>query len=140
MVDPLTQNSIVTPRQSRDLKRKSAATLPSHGSGVAVMSFHGGALQIQVTLSIPIEIRAKDVEVDLLTRREANLTVAQNRVLDLIMTGLENTEIANELHVTTRTAKFHVSNVLGKMGCANRTELVRAMATRQGEKECGNGS
>ncbi|MGH9740563.1 MAG: response regulator transcription factor [Candidatus Acidiferrales bacterium] len=104
------------------------------------MSFHGGALQIQVTLSIPIEIRAKDVEVDLLTRREANLTVAQNRVLDLIMTGLENTEIANELHVTTRTAKFHVSNVLGKMGCANRTELVRAMATRQGEKECGNGS
>ncbi|MGH9687739.1 MAG: response regulator transcription factor [Candidatus Acidiferrales bacterium] len=104
------------------------------------MSFEDGALQIQVTLSIPIEIRAKQVKLDLLTRREAKLTVVQSRVLDLIMTGLENKEIANELHVATRTAKFHVSNLLAKMGCANRAELVRVMASRQGEEECGNGS
>ncbi|QSB15009.1 AAA family ATPase [Natronosporangium hydrolyticum] len=54
------------------------------------------------------------------TRR---LTARERQVLDLIVAGLTNREIAERLGVAARTVAVHVSRVLAKTGSASRTEL-----------------
>ena len=43
-------------------------------------------------------------------------------VLRLVGRGLSNKEIAAELVITERTARTYVSNLLGKLGLASRTQ------------------
>jgi NarL family two-component system response regulator LiaR len=52
-------------------------------------------------------------------------------VLILLARGLTNKQIAAELVISERTAKFHVSSLLSKFGASNRTEVV-AIAAQQG--------
>lgn len=53
------------------------------------------------------------------------LTAREAQVLDSVIWGRSNKEIASILVITERTAKFHVSNILSKLGLERRTELVR---------------
>lgn len=55
---------------------------------------------------------------------EQSLTAREGQVLQLLFRRLTNKEIAYELSVTERTAKFHVSNVLYKLGFENRKNLL----------------
>ena len=50
------------------------------------------------------------------------LTAREQEVLRLIGRGAANKEIAAELSITERTARTHVSNILGKLGLASRTQ------------------
>lgn len=52
----------------------------------------------------------------------ALLSPREVEILRLIAQGLENTQIAEELHISPRTAKNHVSNVLSKLGLSNRVQ------------------
>jgi DNA-binding CsgD family transcriptional regulator len=54
---------------------------------------------------------------DVLTRRELD-------VLRLLARGESNSGIASELVISTRTVKFHVSNILEKLRVGNRAEAV----------------
>ena len=58
-----------------------------------------------------------------------DLTDREKDILALMVEGLPNNEIAKRLVVSESTVKFHVSNILGKLGCASRTEAV-AMALK----------
>lgn len=53
-----------------------------------------------------------------------SLTPREQEVLGWMVKGLSNSEIAERLVVSPVTVKFHVSNILSKLGCANRTEAV----------------
>ncbi len=56
---------------------------------------------------------------DLLSATDGNgiqLTRQEERVLQLVAKGASNKEIAEQLCVSERTAKFHVSNLLRKFG------------------------
>ena len=59
-------------------------------------------------------------------RREAEpvepLTGREKEVLAQLAKGASNKEIAYELGITERTARTHVSNILGKLGLASRTQ------------------
>jgi len=50
------------------------------------------------------------------------LTAREQEVLRLLARGAANKEIAAELSITERTARTHVSNILGKLGLASRTQ------------------
>jgi DNA-binding NarL/FixJ family response regulator len=50
------------------------------------------------------------------------LTDREKEVLALVGKGMANKEIAYELGITERTARTHVSNILGKLGLASRTQ------------------
>jgi NarL family two-component system response regulator LiaR len=50
------------------------------------------------------------------------LTEREVEVLSLVAQGLSNQEIADQLIVSERTVRKHVSNILGKLHLANRTQ------------------
>ena len=52
------------------------------------------------------------------------LTERETDILKLMVDGLSNTAIADKLIVSQSTVKFHVSNILSKLGVNSRTEAV----------------
>jgi NarL family two-component system response regulator LiaR len=60
-----------------------------------------------------------------------DLTERELEVLALMVEGLNNTQIAGRLTVSSSTIKSHVSNILSKLGVASRTEAV-TLALRKG--------
>ena len=50
------------------------------------------------------------------------LTEREFEVLRLLAQGQSNKQIASQLHITEKTAKVHVSNILGKLGVQSRTQ------------------
>jgi NarL family two-component system response regulator LiaR len=61
----------------------------------------------------------------------AELTPREREVLVLIASGMSNKEIARELVLNERTVKGHVSNILSKLGLADRTQAA-LYAVREG--------
>lgn len=59
------------------------------------------------------------------------LTPRELEVLQLLAEGLPNKTIADRLHISEHTVKFHVNALLGKLGAQSRTEAV-VRATRLG--------
>ena len=57
------------------------------------------------------------------------LTKREREVLALVAQGRTNRQIADELFISENTAGVHVSNILGKLGVAARTEAA-AVAVR----------
>ena len=53
-----------------------------------------------------------------------DLTGRETEVLDMMAQGLTNSQIAERLTVSESTVKFHVRNILSKLGAANRSEAV----------------
>jgi DNA-binding CsgD family transcriptional regulator/tetratricopeptide (TPR) repeat protein len=61
----------------------------------------------------------------------AGLTEREREVLVLLASGHSNKEIGTELFISPKTVSVHVSNILGKLGAASRTEAA-AIAHREG--------
>ena len=58
-------------------------------------------------------------------RRNVELTPTELKVVQLLAQGMANRQIADVMNVSQRTIESHVSNMLGKTGLHNRTELAR---------------
>jgi len=52
----------------------------------------------------------------------ADFTVRERDVLKLVAEGFANKEIASRLHISEKTVKTHVSNILQKLGVQDRTQ------------------
>ena len=84
--------------------------------------YNGGSLlQPVVAARLLRQVSSAPVLPDTLTERELE-------VLRLLAKGRQNKEIANELVISERTVKFHVSAILAKLGVGNRTEAVSKAA------------
>ena len=67
---------------------------------------------------------------------DKGLTARELEILRLMVDGLSNPDIAKKLFVSRSTVKFHVSNVLMKLGASSRTEAVSmAIHERLGRSE-----
>src|ERR1700760_1177376 len=54
----------------------------------------------------------------------AQLRPREREVLELMVAGMRNREIAERLFITVRTVKFHVSNILRKFDAQSRAEVI----------------
>jgi NarL family two-component system response regulator LiaR len=63
--------------------------------------------------------------------QEEGLTSRELEILRLMVHGDSNPEIAEKLFVSRSTVKFHVSNILMKLGTATRTEAVAVAVQRK---------
>ncbi|MGZ7041282.1 MAG: response regulator [Thermoanaerobaculia bacterium] len=59
------------------------------------------------------------------------LTPREREVLRLVADGLSNKEIGVRLNITERTAKFHVTAILNKLGAENRAQAVAVAKERR---------
>ena len=75
----------------------------------------------------PLAPEAAEVLIKAATHKDEpdpGLTDRELDILRLMVDGLSNPEIAKKLFVSRSTVKFHVSNVLMKLGATSRTEAV----------------
>jgi RNA polymerase sigma factor (sigma-70 family) len=82
-----------------------------------------GALEPALALSV--EQRARHAELQALEALLATLTAREREVLDLVVLGRLNKQIASELGVVEQTVKVHRARVMEKLGAESVTDLVR---------------
>lgn len=90
----------------------------------AVRVVHQGGSLLQPSIVSQLLRQFNQPQIEKLTGREME-------VLALLAQGMQNREISNELTITERTVKYHVSSILSKLNVGNRTEAV-AVAAQQG--------
>ena len=59
---------------------------------------------------------------DILTQK--GLSNREAEVAELVVKGLSNKEVANQLFVTEKTVKFHLTNIYKKMSVKSRAQLI----------------
>ena len=52
-----------------------------------------------------------------------DLTEKEREILGLLVKGHSNSEIANQLSISTATVKYHLTNIFTKLGAKNRVEV-----------------
>ena len=55
---------------------------------------------------------------------DSKLTAREREVLELLSRGMSNVEIGKKLFISDTTVKFHVGNILRKLGVSRRAEAV----------------
>jgi ATP/maltotriose-dependent transcriptional regulator MalT len=60
----------------------------------------------------------------------ADLSPAERRVVELVLSGMTNREVAGELFVTVKAVEFQLSSVYRKLGIRSRRDLLRVMSGR----------
>jgi FixJ family two-component response regulator len=112
---------------------------------MSVQAMKGGALDflrkpvdgdllletIERALSRSREGRAREAEHAGIARRLARLTPREREVLDLVVAGMLNKQIAAELGAAEKTVKVHRGRVMRKMEAESVADLVRM--TQKGE-------
>jgi DNA-binding NarL/FixJ family response regulator len=53
-----------------------------------------------------------------------DLTAREAEILNLIVEGKANQQIADNLFIAESTVKFHINNIFGQLGAADRTQAV----------------
>jgi DNA-binding CsgD family transcriptional regulator len=84
----------------------------------------GTTVTVTLPLGLPVAAPTPSEPLDALHPRE-------REVLEQIALGRRNRDIAQELHISESTVKFHVANILGKLGAGSRGEAA-ALAHRAG--------
>ena len=63
------------------------------------------------------------------------LTSQEQRILESISEGKTNREIAQEIHLSDKTVKNYVSNILGKLEVSRRSQAAAYLAERRARRE-----
>ena len=87
----------------------------------AIRSAHDGEVRLDPAVAGMLARRVRERAASPGSKAEP-LTDREQEVLRLVARGLPNKAIAGELGITERTARTHVSNILGKLGLASRTQ------------------
>lgn len=93
--------------------------------GAAVMAVNEGLIVLDAVVAKKLVQYDPGQTGEVLETGLEPLTERETEVLQLIVHGLSNKQIAAQLNVSPHTVKFHISSIYGKLGAANRTEAAR---------------
>ena len=85
-----------------------------------IRAVHAGQMYLPAALAARLESLLPD----------AHLSAREIQVLELIVQGLSNKQIADRLSIADATAKNHVKNILGKLRVQDRTQAATAAIQR----------
>jgi DNA-binding NarL/FixJ family response regulator len=88
----------------------------------AIRAAHRGEVHLDPAVALLVARRVRTARTTPTATADAALTDREREVLALVAHGLSNKAIADRLVITERTARTHVSNILGKLGLASRTQ------------------
>lgn len=97
----------------------------------AIRDINMGEVSLHPTIARKLIVELKQEKTAAANDADQPLTGREVEVLGFIARGLPNQEIAKMLFVSETTIRFHVSNILGKLHLANRTQAV-LYALREG--------
>ena len=97
----------------------------------AIREINRGEASLHPTIAHKLILELKQDKKPPETPSSQPLTPRELEVLGLIARGLSNQDVAEALFVSETTIRFHVSNILGKLHLANRTQAV-LYALREG--------
>ena len=86
-------------------------------------AFIGRSTMSQEAVQALVQSTSQDASLDY------GLTPREFEVLELLVTGLNNPEISEQLYISIGTTRTHVSNIFSKLGVSNRAEAI-ALALR----------
>jgi DNA-binding CsgD family transcriptional regulator len=125
---------IVGSQASHIAARRAAAVLPTEDAPLILSAAHviasGYAIRLAGAGGGPQDKIAHEGD-DLAAPRRADLSSREREVLELLVEGASNKEIARRLSISVHTAKFHVAAVLEALGAKNRSDAV-AIGFRDG--------
>jgi two-component system response regulator DctR len=78
------------------------------------------------------ERRRRDADRKSLAGRLAGLSTREREVMELVLAGKLNKQIADELGIAIRTVEVHRANLFDKMGVRSAVELAQAVAVAVG--------
>lgn len=79
-----------------------------------------------VTAELIDHLRSLSVLVEQKTRQQSeSLTRQQTKIIEAIISGSSNKDIASDLSLSERTVKYHLTRIFSKFGVSSRTELAR---------------
>ena len=93
---------------------------------------------IQEAFNKDRQFRTTQIEIDQIQDRLHSLTPREREVLNLVVTGMMNKQIAAELRASEKTIKVHRSRVMRKMQVASIADLVRAAERVKAESTVSN--
>jgi two-component system response regulator TtrR len=85
--------------------------------------------RIRRALELGAEVSARDERNHAIARRLAQLTQREREVMQLVVAGKLNKQIADELDISMKTVDAHRARVMEKMGVRTLAELVKAVMT-----------
>ena len=89
--------------------------------------------RVHAALEEDAETRIKAADLQAIDAKLQVLTARETEVMDLVVDGKANKEIAFDLGLSPRTVEIHRARVMSKMGASSLAELVRmALTARDG--------
>ena len=84
----------------------------------AIRKVAKGEIAIETEVSKKVQFHRNHIEL------HEDLTARERDILGLLAKGYENQRIADELYISLKTVKTHVSNILSKLEVSDRTQAV----------------
>lgn len=92
--------------------------------------------RIRRALAVDCQTALRRRQASAVSRRLEQLTQREREVMDLVVAGKLNKQIADELEISMKTVEAHRARVMDKMGVRTLAELVRAvMRADNGQEE-----
>ena len=67
-----------------------------------------------------------------MSQKLSRLTSRERQVLDLVVDGRANKQVAHQLDITEKTVEVHRGRLMKKLGATNVVDLVRMVCLRAG--------
>ncbi|MFZ4730154.1 MAG: response regulator [Pseudanabaena sp.] len=88
----------------------------------AIQAVYRGYMHLDLNLGRKVIARVPEIS-EVYTTDWDKLTPREQQIVKLIATGANNEEIANQLYISTRTVKNHITNILSQLNLRNRTQI-----------------